>query len=184
MNRAEAHALLTEYTTKNGLIKHALAVEGAMRDYAKKAGEDEESWGIVGLVHDFDYERYPSAEAGHPYKGVEILREKGVPAEWVDAVLGHGGYTGVKRVSAMARTLFAVDELTGFIVAVALVRPDRKLEGVSVQSVKKKMKDKAFAASVSREDIVKGAEEIGVPLDEHIDFVLASMKRIATELGL
>jgi putative nucleotidyltransferase with HDIG domain len=184
MDRAEAFSLLTEYTKKNGLIKHALAVEGVMRDYAKKTGEDEESWGIVGLIHDFDYERYPTAEAGHPYKGAEILRGKGVPGEWVDAVLGHGDYTGVKRESTMAKTLFAVDELTGFIVAVALVRPDRKLDGVSVQSVKKKMKDKAFAASVSREDIVKGAEELGVPLDEHIDFVLISMKRIAPELGL
>jgi putative nucleotidyltransferase with HDIG domain len=184
MDRAEAFALLTEYTKKNGLIKHALAVEGVMRDYARKMGEDEESWGIVGLIHDFDYERYPTAEAGHPYKGAEILRGKGVPGGWVDAVLGHGSYTGVKRESAMAKTLFAVDELTGFIVAVALVRPDRKLEGVSVQSVKKKMKDKAFAASVSREDILKGAQELGVPLDEHIDFVLASMKRIAPELGL
>jgi putative nucleotidyltransferase with HDIG domain len=184
MNRAEAFALLNEYTKKEGLVKHALAVEAAMRAYAAKAGGDVEAWGIVGLLHDFDYERYPSAEAGHPFKGAAILREKGVPAEWVDAVLGHGNYTGVKRETAMAKTLFAVDELAGFVVAVALVRPDRKLEGVSVQSVRKKMKDKAFAASVSREDIVKGAEELGVPLDAHIDFVLSAMRKAAPELGL
>jgi predicted hydrolase (HD superfamily) len=137
----------------------------------------------VGLLHDFDYEKYPDAE-NHPYRGAEILRERGIPEEWITAVLGHADYTGVKRETKMAKTLFAVDELTGFLVAVALVRPSKKIADVSVKSVKKKLKDRAFAASVSREDITHGAEEIGVPLEEHIDFVLGAMKKIADQLDL
>jgi len=183
MKREDAYNLLTEYTKKENLIKHALAVEAAMREYAKKFGEDEKIWGAVGLLHDFDYEKYPDAE-NHPYRGAEILRERGVPEDWVTAILGHADYTGVKRETIMAKTLFAVDELTGFLVAVSLVRPSKKISEVSVKSVKKKLKDKAFAASVSREDIRRGAEEIGVPLEEHIDFVLSAMKKIAEQLGL
>ena len=183
MDRKEAYDLLTEYTKKPGLIKHALGVEAVMRAYAVTFGEDPEAWGIVGLLHDFDYERYPTAEE-HPYKGAEILRERGIPEEWVEAVLGHADYTGVERKTKMAKTLFAVDELTGFIVAVALVRPSKKLEDVAVKSVKKKMKDKAFAAAVSRDDIRKGAEELGADLDEHIGFVLEAMKKSSDALGL
>lgn len=183
MNREEAFSLLTEYTKKEGLIKHALAVEGAMRDYARKFGEDENEWGIVGLLHDFDYEKYPTAE-NHPFRGAEILREKGVPAGWVDAILGHADYSGVERKTTMAKALFAVDELTGFIVAVALVRPSKKVVDVAVKSVKKKLKDKAFASGVNREDIRKGAEELGIPLDEHIGTVLESMKKRSDMLGL
>jgi putative nucleotidyltransferase with HDIG domain len=183
MNRNEAYSVLTEYTKKDGLIKHALAVEGAMREYAKKFGEDADVWGIVGLLHDFDYERYPDAK-DHPFKGAEILRQKGIPEQWVEAILGHADYSGVERKSLMAKTLFAVDELTGFIVAVTLVRPTKKIEEVGVKSVKKKMKDKAFAASVRREDIIRGAEELGVPIDEHIEFVLNAMKKISDTLGL
>jgi putative nucleotidyltransferase with HDIG domain len=183
MKREDAYNLLTEYTKKDNLIKHALAVEAAMREYAKKFGEDENSWGAVGLLHDFDYEKYPDA-VNHPYRGAEILRERGVPEEWVTAILGHADYTGVKRETMMAKTLFAVDELTGFLVAVSLVRPSKKIAEVSVKSVKKKLKDKAFAASVSRDDIRRGAEELGIPLEEHIDFVLDAMKKIADQLGL
>lgn len=183
MNRSEAYSLLTEYTKKEGLIKHALAVESAMKWYANKFNEDEESWGIVGLLHDFDYEKYPDAE-NHPFKGAEILREKGVSEKWINAILGHADYSGVKRESMMAKTLSAVDEITGFIVAVALVRPSKKLADVAVKSVKKKMKDRAFAAAVNRDDIQNGAEELGIPLDEHISHVLDAMKNIADQLGL
>ena len=183
MTREEAYALLTEYTKKENLIKHALAVEAAMRAYARKFGEDEEAWGIVGLLHDFDYEMYPSLE-DHPFKGAEILREKGYPEEWIEAILGHAEHTGVPRKTNMAKALFAVDELCGFITAVALVRPDKKLDSVKVKSVKKKLKDKAFARQVSREDIRKGAEELGVDLDEHIAFVLEAMKSVSDKLGL
>ncbi len=183
MNRDEALALLKEYTKKEGLIKHAFAVEGAMRDYAAKFGEDEESWGIVGLLHDFDYEKYPTRE-DHPFRGAEILREKGVSEQWIEAILGHADYSGVKRESMMAKTLFASDELTGLIVAVSLVRPSKKVEDVEVKSVKKKMKDKAFASGVNRDDIRNGAEELGISLDEHIGFVLDSMKKRADLLGL
>jgi putative nucleotidyltransferase with HDIG domain len=183
MNREQAWELLNEYTTKNGLIKHALAVEAAMRAYAGRYGEDETAWGIVGLLHDFDYERYPSLD-DHPMKGVEILRSKGLPQEWITAVAGHARHTGVKRESLMAKALFAVDELTGFVVAVALVRPSKKIADVKVTSVKKKMKDRAFAANVSREDIAQGAQELGVDLDEHIGFVINAMQGISDRLGL
>ncbi len=183
MNRSEAFQLLKEYTKKEGLIKHALAVEAAMKWYAKKFDGTAEGWGIVGLLHDFDYEKYPDLE-NHPFKGAQILREKGVEEAWVNAILSHADYSGVKRESNMEKALFAVDELTGFIVAVSLVRPSKKIADVSVKSVKKKMKDKAFAAAVSREDIEKGADELGTPLDEHISNVLDAMKDIADQLGL
>ncbi|MEK7096562.1 MAG: HDIG domain-containing metalloprotein [Patescibacteria group bacterium] len=183
MNRDEAYKLLTEYTSKEGLIKHSLAVEAAMRAYAKIFGEDEESWGIVGLLHDFDYEKYPQ-EDGHPYKGCEILKEKNVPSEWVDAIMGHGDYTGVKRETKMAKTLFAVDELTGLITATALIRPTKKISEVEVKSVRKRMKQKGFSAAISREDIIKGAEELGIDLDEHIATVLKAMQGISDRLGL
>jgi putative nucleotidyltransferase with HDIG domain len=183
MTRNDAYALLTEYTQKEGLIKHALAVEAAMRAYAKKFGEDQEEWGIVGLIHDFDYEKYPTME-DHPFKGAEILREKGYPEEWIQAILGHGNHTGVLRTSLMAKTLFAVDELCGFVTAVGYVRPNKKLDEVRVKSVKKKMKDKAFARQVSREDIQRGAEELGVSLEEHIEFVIKAMQGISDQLGM
>jgi putative nucleotidyltransferase with HDIG domain len=183
MDRSEAFQLLNEYTKKDGLIKHALAVEAAMKWYAKKFDGDMESWGIVGLLHDFDYEKYPDLE-NHPFKGAEILREKGLEEAWINAILSHADYSGVKRDSSMEKALFAVDELTGFIVAVSLVRPSKKIADVSIKSVKKKMKDKAFAAAVNREDISNGADELGVPLDEHISNVLDAMKGIADQLGL
>lgn len=183
MTRDEAFQLLTEYTTKDGLIKHALAVEAAMRAYARKFGEDEEAWGIVGLLHDFDYEKYPTMK-DHPFKGAEILRSKNFPEEWVKAILSHATHTGVPRDTLMAKTLFAVDELCGFITAVAYVRPNRKLEEVQVKSVKKKMKDKAFARQVNRDEIREGAELLGIPLDEHIQNVINAMKSIAPQLGL
>jgi len=183
MNREQAWELLNEYTKKDNLIKHALAVEVAMRAYAKKFNEDEETWGIVGLLHDFDYERFPTAEE-HPYKGAEILREKGVDEKWIKAILGHADYTGIERDSLMAKTLFAVDELTGMITAATLVRPSKKIEDLKVKSVKKKLKDKSFAASVNRDDIKKGAEELGVDLSEHIQFVIDAMKSVSDDLGL
>jgi len=183
MNREQAYGLLTQYTKKDGLIKHALAVEACMREYAKRFGEDEEEWGAVGLLHDFDYERYPDP-SDHPFKGAQILRSKGVKEEWIRAILGHGNHTGVVRHTTMAKVLYACDELTGFVVAVALVRPSKKLTDVTVKSVKKKMKDRAFAAKVSREDIEKGAVELDIPLDEHIGFVIDAMKNISESLGL
>lgn len=183
MNRAEAFELLTEYTKKDSLIKHALAVEVCMRAYAKKYNEDENSWGIVGLLHDFDYERFPTAEE-HPFKGAEILRAKGVSEEWITAIMGHAEYTGIPRDTLMAKTLFAVDELTGLVTAVALVRPSKKIAEVKVKSVKKKLKDRSFAASVNRDDISKGIEELGVTLEDHVQFVIDSMCKISDELGL
>ncbi|MFP4461050.1 MAG: HDIG domain-containing metalloprotein [Thermotogota bacterium] len=183
MNREQAWELLNEYTKKDNLIKHALAVEAAMRAYANKFNEDEQTWGIVGLLHDFDYERFPTAE-DHPYRGAEILREKGVDEAWIKAILGHADYTGVERDTLMAKTLFAVDELTGMITAATLVRPSKKIEDLKVKSVKKKLKDKSFAASVNRDDIKKGAEELGVDLSEHIQFVIDAMKSVSDDLGL
>jgi len=181
--REEAYQLLTEYTKKDGLIKHALAVEAVMREYAKKFKEDEAAWGIVGLLHDFDYEKYPTA-TDHPYRGAEILKSKGAPENWINAILSHASYTGVSRDTLMAKTLYAVDELCGFITAVAYVRPNRELAEVKVKSVKKKMKDKAFARQVNRDEIIDGAEELGIPLDEHIDFVIKAMQNISDKLGL
>jgi len=183
MNRAEAWEILNEYTKNPNLIKHALAVEAAMRAYAVKYGEDAETWGLVGLLHDFDYEKYPTAE-DHPFRGAEILREKGVDEKLIRTMMSHAEYTGIPRDTLMAKTLFAVDELCGFITAVALVRPDKKIETVKASSVKKKFKQKAFAAQVSREDMIKGAEELGVDLTEHIDFVIKALQGIAGELEL
>jgi len=180
MTREEAYELLTEHTQRSGLIKHALAVEAAMTAYANKFGEDEESWGIVGLLHDFDYEKYPDK---HPYQAAEILKGK-VPEDWITAILGHGDFTGVKRETKMAKTLFAVDELTGLITAAALIRPDKKIVEVDLHSIKKKMKDKRFAAAISREDITNGAADLGIDLDEHIEIVLEVMKNASSALGL
>lgn len=181
--REEALKLLREYTTNENLIKHALAVEASMRSYAQKFGEDPEKWGIVGLLHDFDYEKYPSPQ-DHPFKGAKILEEKGYSQEIIRAILAHGDHTGVSRKTLLEKALYAVDELTGLIVAVALVRPSRKISQVEVKSVMKKWKDKAFARGVNREDIEKGAGELGVKLEEHIGNVLQAMKEISSELGL
>ena len=177
MDRQDAWELLCEYTKGEGLRKHGLAVEAVMRHFARKHGEDEESWGIVGLLHDFDYEQHPS-------EGAPILRERGYPEELVRAILSHADHTGVPRDTLMARALFAVDELTGFITAVALVRPNKSIHEVEPRSVRKKLKDKAFARSVNRDDIVKGAEELGVELPEHIAEVIEAMRPVAGELGL
>ena len=182
MDRAEAWNLLCEFTKNENLRKHALAVEACVRAYARKFGEDEEKWGVVGLIHDFDYELYPSAP-DHPLKGSEILREKGVSEEIRRAILGHADYTGVARDTQLAKVLFACDELAGFITACALVRPDR-IATLEAKSVRKRMKDKAFARSVSREDIIKSAQELSVPLDEHITFCIEAMRSIANQLGL
>jgi len=181
--RDAAWCLLTEFTQSESLRKHALAVEACMRAYARKAGADEELWGMVGLLHDFDYEKYPSLD-DHPYKGSEILKERGYSVEVRNAILSHADYTGVARVSPMEKTLFACDELAGFITACALVKPGKSLAEVEAPSVRKKMKDKAFARSVHREDIVAGAADLGLDLEEHIAFCIGAMKAIAKELGL
>ncbi|MFC1554155.1 HDIG domain-containing metalloprotein [candidate division KSB1 bacterium] len=183
MTREEAWKLLNEYTKKEGLIKHAIAVEAIMRAYAKKFNEDEEIWGVVGLIHDFDYEKYPTAE-DHPFRGAEILEEKGFPEEYRRAILAHAPYTGVPRDTLLAKTLFAIDELAGFITAVALVRPSKKVAEVKVKSVRKKFKDKAFAAAVSREDIKTGVEELEVDEAEHIQLCIDAMASVADQLGL
>jgi putative nucleotidyltransferase with HDIG domain len=182
MDRQTAWELLCEYTKSESLRKHALAVEACVRAYARKFGEDEEKWGVVGLIHDFDYEIYPNAP-DHPLKGSEILKEKGVPEDMRRAILGHAEYSGVPRDTLMAKTLFACDEVAGFITACSLVRPDR-IVSLETKSVRKRMKDKPFARSVSREDMVKGAEELGIPLDEHIGFCITAMRAIADRLGL
>jgi putative nucleotidyltransferase with HDIG domain len=182
VDRHSAWQLLCEYTQNENLRKHAWAVEACMRAYAQKFGEDEEQWGIAGLIHDFDYEMYPNAP-DHPLKGSEILEQKGYPEEVRRAILGHADYTGVPRDTLMARTLFACDELAGFITACALVRPGR-IAALEAKSVRKRMKDKAFARSVSREDITRGAEELGIALDDHIAFCIEAMRGIAGQLGL
>lgn len=182
MDRQAAWDLLCEYTKNENLRKHALAVEACLRAYARKFGEEEEKWAVVGLIHDFDYELYPTAP-DHPLKGSEILKEKGVSEEIRRAILGHADYTGVARDTLLAKALYACDELAGFITACALVRPDR-IATLEAKSVRKRMKDKAFARAVSRDDIIKGAEELGLPLDEHITFCIAAMRGIANELGL
>ncbi len=188
MTRDDALALMHEYTASESLRKHMYAVETAMRAYAERWDEDQARWGLAGLLHDFDYERYPNAEhsptQGHPSEGVRILRERGCPDDVLDAILGHAQYTGVPRSSRMARTLFAVDELTGLITATALVKPSKRVADVDAHSVRKKMKDKAFARGVSREDVIRGAQELGVDLDEHIQFVIDAMRREADTLGL
>ena len=183
MDRAEAWGLLTEFTQSESLRKHALAVEACMRAYARKLSGDEQQWAMVGLIHDFDYEKYPSAEE-HPFKGSEILKERGWPEDMRRAILSHADYSGVKRESAMEKALFACDELAGFITATALIKPNKSLAEVDAKSVRKRMKDKAFARSVSREDIINGASDLGVDLDEHITFCIEAMKSVAGELGL
>jgi len=186
--RADALALMHEYTQSDSLRKHMLAVEAAMQAYAEKFGEDVERWGLAGLVHDFDYERFPndahSPTEEHPSAGVRILRERGWPEDILDAIMGHALYTNTPRVTPMAKTLFAVDELTGLITATALVRPSKSVHEVEAKSVRKKMKDKAFARGVSRDDVINGAAELGVDLDEHIAFVIGAMQRSADSLGL
>ena len=187
-SRADTLALMHDYTASESLRKHMLAVEGAMRAYAQKFGEDEERWGTAGLIHDFDYERFPnnahSPTEEHPSEGVRLLHSKGYPEDILQAILGHAQYTNTSRESKMAKTLFAVDELTGLITATALVRPTKSVHEVDARSVRKKMKDKAFARGVSREDVVNGANELGVDLDEHIAFVIASMQARSADLGL
>ena len=184
MNEREtAWGLLTEYTQSESLRKHALAVEACMRAYARKAGAEEELWGLVGLLHDFDYEKYPTAEE-HPFKGSEILKERGYSEEVRRAILSHAEYSGVSRITPMEKTLFACDELAGFITACALVKPGKSLAEVEAKSVRNKMKDKAFARSVNRDDIVHGAADLGVDLEKHIAFCIEAMKGIARELGL
>lgn len=187
-SRDVALAIMHEYTASDSLRKHMLSVEAAMRAYALKFGEDPERWGITGLVHDFDYEKFPneahSAVEEHPAHGVRILRGRGFPEDVLEAILGHARYTGVPRLSRMAKTLFAVDELTGLITATALVRPTKNLMEVEARSVRKKMKDKAFARGVSREDVTEGAADLDVDLDEHIAFVITAMQGIAGDLGL
>ena len=181
--REQTWALLCEYTQSDSLRKHGLAVEAAMRYYARHFGEDQEHWGRIGLIHDFDYEKYPTEEE-HPYKGAQILRAAGWPEDDIHCIMSHADYTGVPRETHMARALFAVDELCGFLTAVALVRPSRKVADVQIKSVKKKMKQKAFAAQVSREDIRAGAESLGMELDEHIGHVLTALQQAADDLGL
>jgi len=183
MDRNTCWNLLCEFTQSESLRKHAMAVEACMRAYARKLGDDEEKWGGVGLIHDFDYEKYPSAE-DHPYRGSEILEKRGYPEEIRRAILSHADYTNVSRQTPMEKTLFACDELAGFITAIALVKPGKSLGEVDAKSVRKKMKDKAFARSVSREDIVNGATDLGVDLDQHIAFCIDAMKSIAAELEL
>ena|SRR5690348_11749779 len=182
-NRQDAWELLTRYTESESLRRHALAVEACLRAYARKFGESEETWGIVGLLHDFDYERWPSLQ-DHPFRGNEILQQLGWPEEIRRAILSHADYTGVTRQSRLERGLFACDELAGFITAASLVRPDKSIHSLEAPSVRKKMKDKAFARSVSRDDIISGAQQLGVELDEHIRFCIAAMRAIAPQLGL
>ena len=181
--RDDAWTLLTEFTDNPSLIKHALAVEAAMRAHARHYGEDEEVWGTIGLVHDFDYQQNPTEEA-HLHVGTEILRQRGWPEEWVRVIASHADYMGVPRDSLVAKVLFAVDELTGFLTACALVRPDKAVAEVRVKSVKKKLKDKAFARAVNRDDVRRGAEELGVDLGEHIERVRDGMATIADQLEL
>lgn len=183
LDRDYCLSLLKEYTQNESLLMHAFAVESCVRAYAKKFGEDENYWGNVALLHDFDYEKFPTAEE-HPFKGAEILREKKFPEDFIQAILSHADYTGVKRETLLQKTLFACDELAGFLTAVAYVRPSKSIDEVEVKSVKKKLKDKAFARAVSREDIIKGAEELGIDLDEHIAFCIEAMKQNKELLGL
>ena len=188
VNRAEALSLMHEHTQSPSLRQHMLAVEAAMRAYAAKFGEDPEPWGLVGLLHDFDYEKFPNAEhsatEGHPAWGVNLLRSEGVAEPLLRAVLGHATYSGVPRDTSMAKTLFAVDELCGFLVACALVRPSKSFADLEVSSVKKKLKDKAFARGVNRDEVRQGAEELGIPLDEHIAFCIQALRPVEPSLGL
>ena len=187
IDRETAWGLLTEFTQSESLRKHALAVEACMRTYARKlasgSAEQEELWGVVGLLHDFDYNKYPSLD-DHPYKGNEILKERGYPEEIRKAIMSHADYTGVSRDTPLEKALFACDELAGFITAVALIKPGKSLAEVDAKSVRKRMKDKAFARKVNRDDIVNGAAGLGIDLDEHITFCIEAMKPIAEKLGL
>ncbi|MCS7209450.1 MAG: HDIG domain-containing protein, partial [Fimbriimonadales bacterium] len=182
MTREAAWKLLCEYTQSENLRKHALAVEACMRYYARLLGEDEELWGVVGLLHDFDYERYPSLEE-HPFRGMEILRQRGVPEVIVRAVGAHANHTGIPRQSLLEKAIFACDELSGFVIAVALVK-GRTLSAVTPESVRKRMKEKSFARGVNRDDLLQGAEELGIPFDTHVEHVVKALQAIAGELGL
>src|SRR2546430_12429967 len=182
-DRSAAWNLLTEFTQSESLRKHALAVEACMRAYARKFGADEELWGTVGLLHDFDYEKYPTPQE-HPYKGNEILKERGYSDDIRRAIMSHAEYSGVSRDTPMEKALFACDELAGFITACALVKPGKSLAEVDVKSLRKRMKDKAFARKVNRDDIINGAKDLRVDLDEHIAFCIAALKPVAKELGL
>jgi len=188
MDRSAALSLMHEFTPSDALRKHMYAVETALRAYALKFGEDADTWGVVGLLHDFDYERYPNASRSpteeHPSEGARILAERGYPEPLRRAILSHASYTGVPRDTQLAKTLYAVDELCGFLVACALVRPSRSLADLEVPSVKKKLKDKAFARNVNRDEIRQGAEELGVPLEDHIRFVIEALRPVERELGL
>jgi len=183
ITREAGWELLCEYTPSESLRKHAMAVEACMRAYARKFGEDEEKWGLTGLVHDFDYERWPSAE-DHPFRGNEILAQLGYPDDIKRAILSHADYSGVKRETRMEKALYACDELAGLITAGTLVKPSKSLAEVDAPSIRRKMKDKAFARSVNRQDIINGAADLGVDLDEHITFCIEAMRGIAKELGL
>ncbi|HEU5323703.1 MAG TPA: HDIG domain-containing protein [Methylomirabilota bacterium] len=183
LDRGAAWAILTEFTRSDSLRKHARAVEASMRAYARRYGEDADTWGVAGMLHDFDYEIHPTAPR-HPLKGAEILAARGVPADVVYAILAHADYAGMPRASRLDRALYACDELTGFVHACALVRPGRVVAGLEPASVRKKLKDKAFARTVNREDVYRGAGELGVDLDEHIAFVVAALTEVAPDLGL
>jgi putative nucleotidyltransferase with HDIG domain len=183
LSREQAWALLTEFTLNENLQKHALAVEAAVRGYARLWGEDELAWGVTALLHDFDYDRYPDL-ADHPFRGAEILRERGYPEWLVRAVLSHADHTGVARESRLEHALFACDEMAGFVTAAALVRPSKSLLDLEAKSVVKRMKEKAFARAVNRDDLRRGAEEIGVPLEDHVARVIAFMREQADALGL
>jgi putative nucleotidyltransferase with HDIG domain len=182
-SRDDAWRLFCEWTQSDSLRKHVLGVEAAMRSYAREQGEDEELWAVTGIVHDLDYERYPDLETGHPRMALKELRERGYPDEVIDAVAGHADFLGVPRETPMAKTLYAVDELSGFIAACALVRPDG-IHGMTPKSVKKKLKQPSFAAAVDRDEVRRGAEELGVDFDEHVAKVIAAMEERAEELGL
>lgn len=183
LDRAAAWSILTEFTKGDALRKHARAVEAAMRAYAGRYGEDVEAWGAAGLLHDFDYEMHPRAPQ-HPMKGAEILRARGVPESLVYAILAHADYSGMPRRSRLDRALYACDELSGFVHACALVRPGRVISGLTPASVRKKLKDRAFARTVNRDDVYRGAEELGVDLDEHIAFVVGALAEVAPDIGL
>ncbi len=185
LSRDEAAALMESWTASPSLRKHMLAVESATAAYAQKLGGDETEWRVAALLHDFDYEKHPTPdETGHPYVGVRYLRDQGVPERVLDAIMGHADYTGVARETPLAKALYACDELTGLITAATLVRPDKDVRNIELKSLKKKFKDKAFARGVNREDVVRGAEELGVELWEHVTFVLAAMQKDAAKLGL
>jgi putative nucleotidyltransferase with HDIG domain len=181
--REDAWELLNRHTKTESLIKHALAVEAAMRAFARRYGEDEELWAVTGLIHDFDYEEHPTADE-HPMAGATMLQELGWPEEIIEAVKGHGTYLNVPRTTMMAKSLFAVDELTGLVAACTLVRPDKSISGLTVKSVRKKWKDKAFARAINREDIELGSAELGLDLADHIAYVIEALKPVAAELGL